>query len=124
MEIVVVLAILAIIAAIAIPVVSSIINQSEECIDKSNIQKINIALKTAYVQIENHQFNYDPSQTLDKITVETALKAYGLNPDEVLISKTTKAQFNYNTDGIVTTGGGNELKKEILIKDLLFISNE
>lgn len=74
-ELVIVIAVLAIIAAIAIPTVSNVIKNANNSSDKSNCQAVELALKTAYSEVEagNAPTGYTTGTTVTKVLTDNGI---------------------------------------------------
>ncbi len=101
-ELVMAIAILAVIAAIAIPVVSSVIKSANQNTDRNNAKTVDLLLKEAYTEIQagiSEKYNSttypDKTKTIaQQVTVATVLKDNGLGS---LLSADEKS-FAYKTD--------------------------
>lgn len=110
-ELVIVIAVLAIVAGIAIATVPNVIKNANASADKSNAQTIEMAIKT--FESENLSYNTNPSEGVDKIMGGNAgnmdattdkkigdlLKVYGVNPESVGLASGTNlkqgSDFHY-----------------------------
>lgn len=122
-ELVMAIAILAVIAAIAIPVVSSVIKTANQNTDINNGKTVDLLVKEAYTEVMAGISDYDASTT-----VETILKDQGI--EDVFDYKTAKyatadqVRFYYDDKGSIKAVLNNEdtslteLKAATTLKDL------
>ncbi len=128
-ELVMVVALIAILAAIAIPTVSNVIGTANENVDKSNAQTVEMAIKTAYAEAlaakDSTLTIGTESVKAEDLTVTKALKYKGIAtlPD----AKVSGAKWGYkdgkiylnpkkDSDGIAYPDDFNGMKvKEIVI---------
>lgn len=99
-ELVMAIAILAVIAAIAIPVVSSVIKSANQNTDRNNAKTVDLLLKEAYTEIQagiSEKYNsttYPGTDPIAKqVTVATVLKDNGLGG----LLSTNEKSFEYKT---------------------------
>lgn len=109
-ELVIVLAILAILTAIAIPTVSNITESANASVDKSNAQSVEMALKAAYSEAKTGVWDVEHDSTLtnkslDKVTVLEALRHEGFK-DGLPATKGNKAKFRYKDGKIIADKSG------------------
>jgi type IV pilus assembly protein PilA len=91
-ELVIVIAVLIILAAIAIPTVSGVIDKANEASDTANAKTIETAIKYATT------YNATVDDTDKKETVGDALKLSGLDDDDILTPKRSDYKFYYNNE--------------------------
>lgn len=99
-ELVIVIAVLAIIAAIAIPTVSNVIKNANNSSDKSNCQAVELALKTAYSEVEagNAPTGYATTTTVTKVLTDN-----GITVDSTGLPK-IKSSTGYSWKYVAATG--------------------
>lgn len=94
-ELVIVVAVMAVLVAVAIPTVSSIVGEANDAVDQSNARAIESVLKLAEAKAANE--SDDGTATLDAGDVQTAVAAAKLG--------ITDAVFKYDpTTGVVSVG--------------------
>lgn len=116
-ELVIVIAVLGIIAAIAIPTVTHVVNNANTSADESNAQAMELALKTYWSEIEANQIT---SPTADTATVSDALKAQGISSTgAVPTPKIHTNTFGYTSGGKIVSSGGTALTGALLLKTVM-----
>ena len=101
-ELVIVVAVMAVLVAVAIPTVSSITTSAKNAVTDSNCRTIESVIKLAEAEAAK---NSDGTVTLDADQIETALNnaKLGIQAGTNIVS-----EFTYDTDtGVVDTTGGD-----------------
>ena len=107
-ELVMAIAILAVIAAIAIPVVSSVIKSANQNTDRNNAKTVDLLLKEAYTEIQagiSEKYNSttypDKTKTIaQQVTVATVLKDNGLG-SLLSADEKDKIRFYVSSNGAI-----------------------
>lgn len=107
-ELVIVVAVLAIIAGIAIPTVHNVIDNANKAADDSNAQSIELAIKTAQSELAAN--NTNPSDAIAKLqsppdgksTLNFLLKTYGVNLSLTGLKQSTAHYYFDSTSGKVS----------------------
>ncbi len=103
-ELVIVIAVLAILAMIAVPNVTNVINSANENTDKANAQTIELALKSAYAEMDAGTWKVSGT-TASSLTVDQALDHEGLINISTMngkIRQGTTYKFVYDANGQVS----------------------
>jgi prepilin-type N-terminal cleavage/methylation domain-containing protein len=95
-ELVIVIAVLGILAAIAIPTVSNVIGNANKSADASNAQAIEMAIKNAQSEIEAGSASAAAAKVKQGTTLTVLLNAYGVE-DSVLTARESGYFFYYNS---------------------------
>ncbi|MCY1714424.1 type II secretion system protein [Caproiciproducens galactitolivorans] len=105
-ELVIVLAILAILTAIAIPTVSNITESANVSVDKSNAQSVEMALKAAYSEAKTGVWELSTGKKLEDISVKEAMIHEGFK-DGLPTLKVKDAKYCYKDGKIIASKNGS-----------------